>query len=316
MAGLSPDLVESLFWCAAGVVMAWVCLPMLLMILRQTRVSYVVLGGPESAQPTDADPQYADLFERLRDLGFEPLGSRSEIGWFCNGHWYKKFPPGRIFATPERDVFVSLFRIFPGHPWRLAYSTVFTDGSFVMTANQMPGLRIELPDYLRWGDPTPDLADLLRMHRRVAEEFRIDRNRTVAAPDLDGVCQTICRHSERHLRGKGVELGLNGLVQPLAFVGVLTFAAYYCFDFDRWTLPAVVALAALVYAVLKPFSVQDAARRQGAQDREAGLAEHWRRRRQDAGRVPSEHPRAPSDGVALRSRPGWDDDRIVRGPGL
>ena len=314
MPGPLPEFVESLLWCVAGVVMVWVCMPMLLMMLRQTQVTFAVLGGPESARPTGDDAQYADLFERLSDLGFEPLGSRSEIGWFCNGHWYKKFPPGRIFATPERDVFVSLFRIFPGHPWRLAFSTVFTDGALVMTANQMPNFRIDLPDYLRWGDPTPDLAELLRLHREAAEDFSRDRGRTVAAPDLEGVCQTICRHSERHLRHKGLEMGLNGLTTPLVFVGMIAFGAGYYFGFDRWTLPAAVALGGVAYSLLRPYAVRDAAQRQAAQDRETGLAHHWARRRQAAGRVPPERPRTPSGGVAAPPPRAWDDGRITRDP--
>jgi hypothetical protein len=274
-----PDSLEMLLWPAAGLVAVWLCLPMLAMILGLSRVGCRIVGGPETLTPTGDDPQYDELFDQLRDLGFEPLGSRVEFGWLFNQHYYKQFPPGRVFASTTGDCFVSLYRIFPGEPWRLSYHTVFTDGSLVSTANQMPQLRIEQEGYFRWGRATPDLAELLRLHREVAENYRAERGLTIDSPGLEGFCATNARHSERHLRRQGPRMGLNALVQPAVFVGVLTLAAGYYDSFGRWTVPAAFILSAIAYRVLLPLAARDTARRMWNEDQAKGLAEQWARQR-------------------------------------
>lgn len=276
MPGLPSVSIEWLLWGAAALAAAWVVAPSLLMMAGLTRVRFRILGGPEALQPTGDDPQYADLFERLHALGFEPLGSRREIGWFCNGHWYKAFPPGRVFASPTGDCFVTLYRIFAGHPWRLSFHTVFADGSLVSTANQMPNFRIDLEGYHRWGSVTPDLAELLRLHHETAERYGGGRGLDAARLDLEGVCAAITRHSERYLRSRGLELGLCGLAGPLLLAGAWAILGLN-FGFTRWAAPAAVVLAAGLYKLLRGELIRKAARLSWNRDRERTLAEQWRR---------------------------------------
>ncbi len=305
--------VESLLWCMAGLMLAYIFLPFLFMMLGQSRVTFVILGGPESAQPDDDEPRSAELYEWLRDLGFEPLGSRREIGWFA-GHWYKRHLPGRIWATPGRDCFVSLYRLFPEERWRLAFSTVFDDGSVVQTANQMTQLRIEESDYLRWACPSPDLGEVLRQHRLAAEEFAAGRGRVVAAPDLPEMLERLCHHSERYLRKQGPTQGLNALKLPLVLFVVAIAGSTYYFDFGNWTAAAAVILAGAVYKLLLPSLRRGAARKLRDEDQERGLAQQWANRRRAAARVTSDAPRAPSNIVAAPGRQTRDDDGFTRDP--
>ena len=304
MPGPLPELIESLLWCAAGLMLAYLFLPMFFMMLGQTRVTFAVLGGPEAAQPTDNDPQYADLYERLRNLGFEPLGSRREIGWFANGHWYKRSLPGRIWATPGRDCFVSLYRLFPDEPWRLAFSTIFTDGSAVQTANQMTRLRIEEPDYLRQACPSPDLSEVLRQHRQTAEDFRATWGRVVAAPDLPEALERLCHHSERHLRKIGPKLGLVIMQTPLFFLGVATCSVGSYFGFGNWTTAAALLLGGAIYKLAKPRLRRIAAENLRDEDRKRAFERQWERRR----------AAPPSRGITARNRTSGDDERITGGP--
>lgn len=305
MPGTLPEPAASLLWCAAALVAVWVCLPMLFMMLGLSWVRYTVVGGPEALEPTDDDAQYADLFDRLRELGFEPLGARVESGLFCTGHYYKRFPQGRVFATPAGDCFATLYRIFSGHPWRLSFHTVFTDGSLVQTANQMPNMRIEMPGYLRWGHATPDLAELLDLHRNAADNYGGALGLSVASTDLHGICEAVRRHSERYLRAQGPSLGLKCLATPAVFVGMLTFVAGYNFGFNTWAVPVAMILAGVAYSVLHPFSVRDTAQRTYAQDQEAGLARQWARQRRAV--------RQASLGAPPR-RPTYDDERTSDAP--
>ena len=304
MPGPLPVSVEWL-WCAAALVAAWVGLPMLFMMVGLSFVRFRLVGGPEALRPTDDDPQYIELFERLTQLGFEPLGARAEIGWLCNQHWYRRYPPGRVFATPARDCFVTLYRLFPDHPWRLSFHTVFADGSLVSTANQMPNLRIEMEGYYRWGHVTQDLSELQRMHREVAGDYGAARGLALAAPDLEGICEATRRHSERHLRRQGPAAGLQGLTTAFVFTGMFTFIAGYYLGFDRWEVPAACILSGIAYRVLLPYNVRDTAKKQWGEDRERGLAEQWSRRRRAAGDVGRAEP---YDATRAPQRLAWDDD--------
>ncbi len=265
MLGPLPVSVEWLLWAAAALVAVWILTPLLFMMLGLTRVGFRILGGPETIQPTDGDPQYDDLFERLRELGFEPLGSRQEFGWFANWHWHKAYPPGRVFGTPARDCFVTLYRIFDGQPWRLSFHTVFSDGSLVSTANQMPDFRIDMTGYRRWGSVTPDLAELLRLHRGAAEHC--GHGLEVARLDMEGVCAAITRHSGRYLRSKRLELGLSGLVGPLLLAGLWATLGWNV-GFDQWEAPAAIVLAVVLYKVLQRELVRKAAKHSWDRDRE------------------------------------------------
>jgi hypothetical protein len=306
-----PDVVETLLWCAAGLMVAYIFVPMLFMALGQTRVTFAVLGGPESAQPSDDDLQNANLYERLRDLGFEPLGSRREIGWFANGHWYKRYLPGRIWTTPARDCFVTLFRLFPEEPWRLTFSTIFTDGSAVQTAKQLTRLRIEAQDYLRWACPLPDLADVLKQHRLVSERFGADRGAPVAAPDLPGALECLCRHSQNHLRKIGPKQALTIGKLPLLIFFVAICASDLWFDSGSWATAADVILGGVLYKLLMPFWRRKAAEKLRDEDQEQVLANQWAIRRQAAGRGVPDAPRFSSAAITAPPRPSEKDDRLT-----
>jgi hypothetical protein len=311
-----PEWVEMLLWCVAGLSIAWVCLPMLLAMLGQTRCAILLAGGPETLQPTDADPDYADLFDWLHELGFEPLGSRVEIGWFLPHRWYRAGLPGRIFATPGRDCFTSLYRLFRGDTWRVTFCTVFTDGALVMTANQMVKLRIEQEGYLRWACPSSDLAEVLQRHRETVEDYRADSGRTVAALDLEGICEAIRHHSEQYLRKQGPALAMKSLPNALVFFGVFTVPIGLMLGFHHWAVPIAVGLGAVGYTAFLPYALRSGTAKIREQDRERELEYHWARRRREARRLREglrlpEAPRTPpSDAITPPSQPEWSDDRI------
>ena len=215
-------------------------------------------------------------------LGFQPLGSRREIGWFSSGHWYKKHLPGCIWATPGRDCFVSLFRLFPEEPWRLVFSTIFMDGSVVQTANQITRLRIDLPDYFRWACPATDLREVLEQHRWAAEKFAAGRNTQVAAPNLSEALQCLCSHSQRHLRQRGPQLALAAMQPPLLILLIASGAVGSYFGFGEWTTAAALILGGAAYKLLLPGLFKEAAQRLRDEDQERRQRDQWAKRRQDA----------------------------------
>lgn len=309
-----PEGVYWLLWCAAGLAAAWVFLPKLLVVLGQTRCISTLVGGPESARPTGDDPQYADLFETLTDLGFAPLGSRVESSWFLPTRLYRKGPAGRIFATAERDCFASVYRLFVGDRWHVTFCTVFTDDSLASTSNHMANLRIDQEGYLRWGCPSPDLAEVLQRHRRVAEDYRAADARTVDHPDLEGACEAIRYHSERYLRRRGPALVLKGLSNALFFVCVPAAFAALWMSADHWAVPALVLLGGIGYTASIPLYLRIGTRKVREQDRERGLAMEWDKRRQARRGLSDAPPTPSSDAITQPGWPEWDDDRYTRNP--
>jgi hypothetical protein len=309
-----PEWAYWLLWCAAALGVAWVCLPKLLAVLGQTRCAIVIVGGPETLTPTDDDPDYADLFAWLHDLGFEPLGSKVEIGWFLPHHWHRRGLPGRIFATASRDCFASLYRLYRGDPWRVTFGTVFTDDSLVTTADKMANLRIEQEGYLRWSYPSRDLAEVLRQHYLAAEDYRAADGRTVDAPNLEEICETIRYHEERYIRRRSPDLVLKTLSNALTFLGAPALLLVWRFGLSSWTVPLGVVLGAALYTAFIPYAMRRGAKLLRERDQERELANQWARRREQARLDARDEPRLPaSDAITPADRQAGREDRFKGG---
>src|SRR5260370_448446 len=89
---------------------------------------------------------------------------------------------------PGWSLYVAVtYKLRPWDPWRLCCVTAFSDGALVETANQMENLRIDEPDYLRWGLATPDRALLLERHREACRSFAAEGSRSVAVLPVEEV---------------------------------------------------------------------------------------------------------------------------------
>ena len=315
-----PEWAFFLLWGAAGLALAWAFLPKLFALLGQTRCAIVIVGGPDTLQPQNDDPNYADLFAWLHDLGFEPLGSRVEIGWFLPHHWRRAGLPGRIFATAKRDCFASVYRLYRGDPWRVTFGTIFTDGSLATTANQMANLRVEQDGYLRWANPSPDLAEVLRQHRLAAEQYRAAESRTVDTPSLEEICESFRYHTERYLRRRGPDLAMKSFSNALMFLVAPAVLLGLEFDFSSWVVPLGVVLGAVGYAIFIPYALRRGAQVFRDQDEECALADQWAKRRRQARRgnrdetLPPESPRLPpSDAIMSPDQSAGREGRFTGG---
>ena len=314
MPELLPEWAYWLLWGAAALGVAWVYLPKLLAMLGQTRCTIVIVGGPETLTPTDDDPDYADLFAWLHDLGFEPLGSKVEIAWFLPHHWYRRGLPGRIFATASRDCFASLYRLYRGDPWRVTFGTVFTDDSLITTADKMVNLRIEQEGYLRWAYPSRDLGEVLRQHYLAAEDYRAAEDRTVDTPTLEEICETIRYHEERYIRNRSPDLVLKTLSNTLTFLGVPALVMGWWFGFGHWTVPLAVVLGAAFYSASIPYALRTGAHQFRERDQEHALATQWAKRREQARLDARDKARLPvSEAIAPADRQMKKEDRF-KGP--
>jgi hypothetical protein len=321
-----PDAFTLALWGLAALVAAFTCLPMLLAILGFTRVQITPTGGPETAEPTGNDPGYADLYDRLRQLGFEPLGGRVEIAWFFMWYWRRRSLPGFVLAGPGGECFASLYHLYVGDPWRLCFSTVMTDGTLVSTANQIERLRIDRPGYYRRGYVTQDLGELLRLHEAAVADFRA-RGYDVARPDLHEYCDVAARRTEEYLRESGKGKAAQCLATAAVAMGVLgVTAALFQEALHRWVIPGAVLAGALLFQLLMPTTIRSGAQKISREEQEGTLASRWaraRRRRRwegaaleagpDEGVFPADQRRASPDGVQLDPPPHPPTD-VTRPP--
>jgi hypothetical protein len=160
----------TMLWLGAGAVTLWMWLPAVLNALGLTLLRVSVDDDAAALEPSGDDAEYAELFTRLRSLGFVPVGRSNKTGWFFCHHWCRKFQ-SHVFAVPRGDCIAVTYKLWPWDRWRLYFLTAFSDGAIVETANQVERLRIDEPDHFRWGLATPDRALLLERHRDVCRSF-------------------------------------------------------------------------------------------------------------------------------------------------
>ena len=323
----APDFFTLALWGVAALTVACVLLPMVLAILGFTRVQILPTGGPDDAVPTGDDPGYADLFDRLREMGFRPAGRRVEKGWFYLWYWCRTSLPGYLLVSPRGDCYASLYRLYRGDPWRLCFSTVLTDGTLVSTANQMERLRIDRPGYYRRGYVTQDLAELLRLHEDAVADFAA-RGGTVATPDLKEYCDVAAQRTEEYLREKGKGQSFKCFYTALLLLGFCAAASGAWLGFDHWAVPAAVIGGGVLYMLLMPTTIRSGAQAIQRQEEESALANRWARTRRmrameraareagpDENIYPSER-RRPSPETIRAEPPPLPPTDFTRPPGL
>src|SRR5262249_3252519 len=130
-------------------------------------------------------------------LGFHPVGTRNQILWFFHYHWRTSFQ-SRVFAIRRAHCIALAYKLQAWDHWRLCFVTAFCDGAILETANQMESLRIEEPDYLRWGLSTPDRGLFWEPQRGSCGVFAAAGGRKAAALPADEIDELIRRHEIRH----------------------------------------------------------------------------------------------------------------------
>ena len=132
----------AVLWGAAVLVVAYIFLPSVVSALGLTFCWTRVDDDAAALEPAEDDPEYQELFEQLRRLGFDPVGIRRTIHWFCLHRWRRVFR-SRVFAVRAGDCIALAYKLRSWDCWRLGFVTAFSDGGIVETANQMASLRIE-----------------------------------------------------------------------------------------------------------------------------------------------------------------------------
>jgi hypothetical protein len=236
-----------LLWTAAGLAAAWVLLPMLLALLGFTHSWSECNDNPALAEPPPEDSDYAAVYEKLTALGLAPIGTRGEFVRFLGHHWLKSFQV-RMFAAPDGRVFASVYRFFDDDPYRVCFSTGFTDGSLVQSGNSLEILKIQEEGYLRWGFATTDLAELLALHRELADQHAAAEGRAMARNDLASIDQIITLHCGRTLRKSARGTAVASLQLAMTFLGIIPLTLGSSLGFSSRLVPVGLLAGGLWHA--------------------------------------------------------------------
>lgn len=152
----------ALFVATGAALLLWV-VPLLMPLAGWQPISIDVFPGAPGEMP----PEFREHAARLRELGFEPLGTKRTRVWFGVGGWWRDLQE-HVFGGG--DCVVSLYTLVPGERPRMCVSSLLDGRLAIETAAQEVQIRTDGPTYRREGVPTHDVAALVASHReRLAE---------------------------------------------------------------------------------------------------------------------------------------------------
>jgi hypothetical protein len=231
--------IMTVLWLGAGAVALWRLMPAVFNALGLTFRRGFIDDNAGALEPCGDDAEYDELFNQLRNLGFEPVGRRSNTCWFFLHHWYRNFQ-ARVFAARQGDCIAVAYQLRAWDQWRLCFVTTFSDGAIVQTANQLERLRIEEPDHLRWGLATPDRGLLLERHREVCREFAGAGSRSVSLLPAEDVNRLCLHHEARHHRKCYRWNGLKTMSRSLWLLGIALLLVRRFAGNAPWLLPVSI----------------------------------------------------------------------------
>jgi hypothetical protein len=169
---LASVWVQALLWAIAVAAAIWILGPAIGFALSPRRIGADVCEDPGLAEPRGKDPAYEGRFRELAALGFVPVGEMIEKAWFFTPlHWFWRGDGTRVFASPDRTVFVSLYRFGGADPLRVSVETIFEEGGALVTLSPGFGQRV-LTDKDRLVEAgETDVATLVEKHRKHVQDF-------------------------------------------------------------------------------------------------------------------------------------------------
>lgn len=215
MPDLDDPTLAAALWLAAGVWLVWWGVPVLVTALGGTRYENGGTEDPAALEPDGTDPFYADTFDTLVRMGYEPLGP----GWmrltFYVRMWvYRTRVSAFRHRTAGRYAFLHDEPFTPG--WhQLIFATCWADGALDLTAAGAAEGLLDAREFTFAYLPTDDPATLEKFHAgreadRIARGHRRD-------PDLS--LATLLDATERHSRasttGPAAELARKELAASL-----------------------------------------------------------------------------------------------------
>jgi len=214
-------------WAGALALTIWILVPAIAFALGagggvQTDV-YPDVGS--SGLPGD-DALMESRMQQLAALGFRAAGRTREHGRFLfPTHWHwEQYGTTRWFVSPDGHTHVTLSRVIPDEPVRIAAVTTFDGGGMVRTSS--PGTEAKQfahPTYWRVGLRNVDPATLVARHQEQVEAFAREhaaRARTATVAEVAAADTAATRATLRKSAAGSYTLLCVLLPVPISLVGL------------------------------------------------------------------------------------------------
>ena len=116
-------------------------------------------------QPDGSEPDYAERYEELSQLGYLAAGVVRERVWFYQES-IRRTHRVRAMVSEDGLVYAALYRIGSNGPVRVAFDSLTEKGVFVRTAMPGAGIPESVPDFHRTEASWRSVAELLEVHFR------------------------------------------------------------------------------------------------------------------------------------------------------
>ncbi len=218
---METDWMIGGLWAITLVLMGWNWLPALLAALGKT--SYHNGGSEETTglEVSEAEPDYAYWLEQFQELGYRPVGH----GWFrivyAGDRWVSRSRVRVFYSSQDRFFAFVQTGDSPFDFWLIVtIATCWNNGGLLCTTNvrhaDSEQLSLESLDYVRVGQPTHRVSELVEQHLRVRSELEDSSRRPDPSRSLDTLLDAakeyagpdLCRFYRRAGRSF---LNVNGL---------------------------------------------------------------------------------------------------------
>lgn len=190
----TDDAVIAGLWLVAAAAFVWLWVPRLAGACGWSVYANGGTEDPAGAEPDGTNPPYADLFDDLAALGYQPLGVGFMRVRFYLGYWaYRTRVRAFRSAAAGTFAFVQDGPIYPRFH-EVYFATVFRDGRLVLTAGGLAEGRVELPGFEVGTHATFRPDELAARHRAAAA----DAERRGWRPDPDLSLANLLRATAAH----------------------------------------------------------------------------------------------------------------------
>jgi hypothetical protein len=249
---MQSQLVVVALWVIAGLASIWILGPLVLFLTPLRTFDTDVRDDAREAEPRGNDPEYDRCVAELKARGFAPIGKTVErVRFFSPLHWRWVSNGSRWFSSPDRKVYVEIYRLAAGHPQRMSANTLFEGGGMLTTSTAATGMSGEIGERHRRVEIGDEGVDqLVRQHERHVADFSREAGLRATAGTLAQV---------------GAES--RTMTQPFVsrgrFAGLYAIAAIYAMPLYSgirmlgrvnrvpWLPPAALCVAAILFALFR-----------------------------------------------------------------
>ena len=247
MPGIDPNTAIVVLWGMAALVLAWTWIPALISALGGTRYLTGLAPDLEGNDRAAREPDFQFWAGQLAALGYEPLGYAWSRINFAGAEWML-FTPLRVFVHPQKQCYAIMqkapapFWFWPG----AVFATVWSDGSMLISDNNVAGDPNPEDDLIRQGVVTLRLAEVEALHLATTEVLR----RNGRKPDAELTNEVLLNAIQRHFGADAKRTYSRAGSQYLFAHGLihicLSTPAAYIAGIGHWSVPLVNVILALI----------------------------------------------------------------------